>query len=162
MRTKELTLKSHSNGGRTTLAARLLAVAGIALLCLAGCSPERGYHVILVADKIDYRPTMQWTEVREVMFQKPFTMRVFGADGKPVRLFAYATGMWRSLLERDEALLHISTPIIVENRHKALRLEIIDRNKSVTTRVVAIDRLKRIEGERHSRVLLIDLPPEPK
>jgi hypothetical protein len=122
---------------------------------IVGCAAE--YNVMLVVGASEYRPAMTWDEIRETGIKKPYTMRVFDADGHPVHLNRYNHDDG-SIMPLAEMEIHISTPIIVDKKYETVSLVVLDHGKEVTKTRVAIKELKPVKGGPKASVIRVELP----
>jgi hypothetical protein len=135
------------------MAARVLFM--LSLFTLAGCDAGK-YNVILAIDAQKYRPQLTWSEIRQSSDQEPYTLRVFDADGRAVPLYQFIHEA-RGIMPLGEAVIHISTPIIVEKKYGSIFLSVLDHDKEVTKIRVIIGDLKLVKDEP-AYVIPIQLP----
>ena len=128
----------------------------LSALFLCGCKFDR-YTVILVIDAKDYRPSMKWDDIRKATDSQPYAMHISDADGQPIPLFRFMHES-RDLMPFDEDPIHISTPIIVENKYATFFLTISEHHgKELKKLRVDVRTLNAVRGGPTARAFPVDL-----
>jgi len=137
---------------------RMASILVLLSLLFGACGANQWkYNVLLVVSTNEFQPKMTWWEIRELGLKKDQTMRVLDTDGHPVPLFRFMHSSER-IIPLDETEIHISTPIIVEKKYKAVLLSVLDNNQEITRVRVEINRLKPIKDEPKRFVVPIEIP----